>query len=93
MNKNELMGKRVGVSKKFLRTSYPKKEYWETAVSLTGWIVGFRTIQNGYSEWVDEYVGYMWNPTSYIKCVLVSLTPHQNPIKVPLDGFEVTDDQ
>ncbi len=93
MDKTELMGKWVKVSKQFLRTEYPVKNYFEMPIKSTGWIVGFRTIQNG--QMIDEYDGVhgdggsYWKPTGYIKCALIATDPCQNPLKVPLDGFEL----
>lgn len=57
-----------------------------------GWVVGFRSLQNGkYSAGGASYYGeppHLYRITS-VPCVLVAYWPTYNPVKVPLDGFEM----
>lgn len=91
------MGKRVTVKKEYYRRYWGSNrvyEIWPYTKEWQGWIVGFRTIQNGvvetnaYGEH-EEYLEEHFVPNEYIPCALVTKSPHNNPIKVPLDGFEV----
>jgi hypothetical protein len=92
--KNNLMGKRVCVTKKYQRTYGPIREWQSINIPNTiGWVVGFRTIQNGYMEQETGEYGHVYGEyfvaNEYIPCVLISRTPYENPMRVPLDGFEV----
>lgn len=91
----EMMGKRVTVTKQFVRTYKGKWCKWETCnVSpQVGWVVGFRTIYDGYmdvdfGEYGEQLGGKYFVQDGHHKCVLVSFSPRQNPVRVPMDGFE-----
>jgi len=63
----------------------------------TGWVVGFRTMQEGYvkpgSNGYHGIDGYHeaepdeWRTVRVKKCVLVAFWPTEKPVHVPLDGY------
>lgn len=103
----KLMGKMVLVSKVLERQqSYEKKpdklvsKWWEEKEieSRTGWVVGFRTLQEGYvkpgSPPRQMFDGQEdggdpdeWRTTGVKKCLLVAFWPTEKPVHVPLDGY------
>ena len=56
--------------------------------SVTGWIVGFRSLQNGVSVWngPDEPTG--WKCTSRVAAVLIAEEPWKNPIPCPVECLQ-----
>lgn len=96
MNKNELMGKRV----KFWKRIYRKrKRDFPGVISDTyeldieqqcGWITGFRTLPKVKIEYEDGYPMPISLKGS-VQCVLISRTPYENPLRVPMDAFEVVE--
>lgn len=96
MNQYEMMGKLVLVSKQYQRTCSGRHRTWQ-AVDIRatrGWIVGFRTIYDGYmdcdtGEYGEIESWYYFVHGQHINCILVSFAPRQNPVRVPLDGFEL----
>lgn len=92
----DMMGQRVTVTKQFDRVCKGNWRRWE-ACNVTpkpGWIVGFRTIYDGYMDAdYDEYGhkigGNYFVPDTHHQCALVSFSPRQNPVNVPMDGFEL----
>lgn len=91
-----MMGKMVAVTKLFERAYSGNWRKWGShdVEQVTGWIVGFRTIYDGYvdHEWGEygERLGtsYFVQDKSH-QCALVALSPRQNAVRVPLDGFEL----
>jgi len=83
----ELMGKIVTVKKIYRRLYSHGSRSWE-AVPIpprAGWIIGFRTIQNG------EYRGSFSNDeqaclkvTETVPCMLVVFWPTMKPVRVPI---------
>lgn len=61
------------------RFAYPKPR--------AGLFLGYRTLQNGTRTYEDE-VGYIFEPSEYIKAALVVFSEHTNPVYVPLDCME-----
>ena len=49
---------------------------------IEGIFVGYRTIQDGYTEWGGEECGNIWNPTKYKEAWLIVTDPRHAPIKV-----------
>ena len=90
----DMMGKRVTVTKRFYRFYRGDWRKWEVTDQepAQGWLVGFRTIWDGYLDSdtgeYGEKVGddYFVHDTHH-NCVLVSFSPRQNPVNVPMDGF------
>ena len=90
------MGQTVTVAKQYQRAYTAGRRNW-LAVDIppaTGWIVGFRTIYDGYVDWdTGEYgqkeSGNYFVPTGHHECALVVFSPRQNPVNVPLDGFTI----
>lgn len=92
-----LMGQRVTVTKIYqrgLRRGRGSIRQWAEVdhPPADGWIVGFRTIYDGYVDWdTGEYgqkeSGNYFVPTGHKECALVVFSPRQNPVNVPLDGF------
>lgn len=104
-NKKEalvLMGSRVLVTKRLV--SRTKSEgidvkdelllYWESEqiTPRYGWIVGFRRTYNRLSIFDTYHHRWVERCVSNTPCILVSFWPTQNPVKIPLDGFELIDD-
>ncbi len=99
--KMELIGKIVTVKKILYKTyEFDKLTQWKRwkereIEPRAGWIVGFRTVYEGeYNEgFYDPLEGHRDPPylddLKPIKCVLVAYWPNLNPVKVPLDGFEL----
>jgi len=95
MNQKELMGKKVVVSKQLLKCKTNSKVYHQAReIPLQdGWVTGFRNLPFG------DLIRYWDNEENDFKqrgitpCILVALGPRQNPIRVPLDGFEVKSEQ
>ncbi len=91
MNKTDLMGKRVCVSKKFVRHYHGLERKWEVfeTPSFYGWVVGFRTIKSGYVNYVhNEYDPTVFTATEYIPCVLICTNPYEKPVRVPVSEIE-----
>lgn len=106
MNKQELMCSRVVFNKKLERIHIgPYRKYAVQEIEEQhGWIVGFRTVPNGKIK--KEQDGFLGNagfykefsynrfvPTSHVQCTLISRTPYENPLKVPMDGFRLASTQ
>lgn len=73
---------------------------WWTEETLekprTGWVVGFRTLQEGYVEpegggrsvyGEPDYEPAEWRTKGTKKCLLVAFWPTEKPVHVPLDGY------
>ena len=92
-----LMGQLVTVGKIYQRgLSKGGVRQWVEVerAGAAGWIVGFRTIWDGYVDWdTGEYgqkeSGNYFVPTGHRECVLVAFSPRQKPVNVPLDGFTI----
>lgn len=84
-----LMGTKVVITQTFDRYCEGRaRKYRRLPCSpRTGWIVGFRHIQEGT---VDE--PNTFTPTGTIPCVLVCCWPTETPVKVPHDAFVVAGD-
>lgn len=75
------------------------KAWWEEKEiePRTGWVVGFRAVQEGYVEPGSKgYYGIdglvedepsEWRTTGVKKCLLVAFWPTEKPVHVPLDGY------
>jgi hypothetical protein len=76
-----------------------KRAWWEEKEiePRTGWVVGFRTVQEGYvepgSNGYNGIGGYHepepdeWRTTGVKKCLLVAFWPTEKPVHVPVDGY------
>lgn len=61
----------------------------------TGWVVGFRHVQEGYVEpeshghgfSEDSYEPAEWKTEKVIPCLLVAFWPTEKPVHVPMDGY------
>lgn len=92
-----MMGQRVTVTKIYQRgLSKGGVRQWVEVeqAPASGWIVGFRTIWDGYTdhdtgEYGERESGNYFVPTGHKECVLVSFSPRQNPVNVPLDSFTI----
>lgn len=93
-----LMGRIVFVKQVFER-AYPTKEKrgvtpktWAPEAlkePRPGWVIGFRYLQTGHTEWVGYEEGSAWTPNGPSQpCLLVSFWPTLAPVRVPLDGFD-----
>ncbi len=97
MNRLELMGKRVVVTKQFVRKQERNgrgmRKRWivEPRKERVGWIIGFRTIYDGTRKYEPEW-GYYWEQESHHECAQVVFWPTQNPKYIPLDGFRIAGD-
>lgn len=49
--------------------------------SLTGIVIGIRTLQNGGLHWEEE-AGYLFSPKEYFQAYLVSYNLHRKPVFV-----------
>lgn len=99
----ELMGQRVIVTATLERVYEGARRTWEEQPCgpWTGWIVGFRHVQNGIHHPAsggasDTIFGFAeeWDPpyleqTGTVKCALVAPGPRRNPVKVPMDGWKI----
>ena len=59
---------------------------------VEGIFIGWRTIQNGKSEWLGYDEGQIWIPDEYIECWLIVVDPRQNPIRVFPEDCGFSDD-
>ncbi len=89
------MGQIVTVTKRFERVYRGDSRKWKVTSQepARGWIVGFRTIWDGYMDSDTDDYGRV-EATYFVhdghhKCALVSFSPRQNPVNVPMDGFEL----
>ena len=93
----DMMGKLVTVTKQYTKVARGSWRKWESVdiEPRQGWIVGYRTIYSGYMDSdIDDY-GYRvgsdyFIPDSHHQCALVTFSPRQNAVRVPLDGFFVS---
>ena len=91
---NDMMGKKITVTMQFNRTRKGSWRRWEVSdiIPRSGWLVGFRTIWDGYMDsgigTHGEQIGggYFVNTTHH-RCALVSFSSRENAVRVPLDGF------
>ena len=90
------MGKRVAVYKSFSRherwasdheAKHKVYEVVERSTPWDGWVVGFRTIFDGRTDYSGGDVE--WLPERAHRCVLVTSAPRQRAEYVPPDGFEL----
>ena len=101
-----LMGKMVVVSKVLRRTGgtieekgNPYLRWVEVEVApRKGWVVGFRHLNEGEILPEQRYSSGEYDPPSFrtkkrIPCVLVAFWPTENPVKVPVGGYWVIDDE
>uniref|UniRef100_A0A6M3LL73 Uncharacterized protein n=1 Tax=viral metagenome TaxID=1070528 RepID=A0A6M3LL73_9ZZZZ len=84
-----LMGKIVTVTHEFVRHYGPDNgsREWKASKLLhprAGWIVGFRTLQNGFYNYGSYEDQPYLDVKSTVGCVLVSYWPTTKPIKVPV---------
>jgi hypothetical protein len=94
------MGKVVLVTAQFKRHKQNDSVWW-TAQNMeprAGWIVGYRSLQEGKIVRGYGYYGSEDYDPPYldvertVPCVLISFTPsYENPVKVPLSAIEETD--
>lgn len=96
MNAKEAMGKLVKFNvclvKSRARIESGKWRRYYLRASLTemktGWIVGFRTYQEGVISYRSyDFGDHEYQCTSTIKCALVATSPYQNPFKVDLSDL------
>lgn len=91
----KLMGSIVTVSEIYERRTNGEERKWERKPTpeRAGWVVGFRTVQNGtidlgrYNPSTENYEPAYLAIESVVQTMLVSFTPHQKPRHVPLDGY------
>jgi hypothetical protein len=96
----DLMGSKVTVTQLIEKSRVNNKVYWVTRKiePASGWITGFRTVYEGTvrSDAVIN-LGY-YDPPEYashldvsnsVPCLLVCLSPYENPKHVPLNGYTV----
>lgn len=93
----DLMGQLVTVTKRYERAYHGSHRTWEVVEHspMQGWIVGFRTIWDGYmdcdlGEYGEKMGGDYFVHTNHHSCALVSMSPRQNPVRVPPDGYNAT---
>ncbi|MCB0079427.1 MAG: hypothetical protein KDE47_00780 [Caldilineaceae bacterium] len=105
MNASEkaaLMGRRVTVTKEFVRQYIGARRVYKSRaiIPTEGWVVGFRTIWNGYmtcdmGEYGQRDSNDYFVHQQAVQCVMVAFSPYQNARKIPLDGItwaqEMTD--
>lgn len=91
------MGKVVLVHKHYVRRpETDNRRVWviEDAEGRPGWVVGERWLQDGWTEFDYEY-GNTWTrdkKTLTKHCLLVCYWPTMNPVRVPMDGYELAPD-
>lgn len=59
-----------------------EKKWVRKEKSFTGYIVGERTLSNGYTEWQGENEGVLYSPHRYFKAYLVVFDLHNKPVHV-----------
>jgi len=95
-DKTMLMGTIVTVRTEFVRREFVRRNStWErqNVKPRAGWVVGFRTLRDTkntspYNEYAD-YDPFDYEVTGTKPCVLVSYWYTDNPVRVPLDGFDI----
>ena len=89
--RTELMGKIVTVTKILARQEPGNRRTWisiETSRGRAGWVVGFRTLQNGTVKDKEDYGRYL-AVSSTVSCVLVAYWHNLKPIQIPFDGYRL----
>ena len=88
----KLMGQVVTVSKRLIKnknhtTGEVAWSTYKVVKPRSGWVVGFRFLQNGCitRDYDENY--FEWS--SSVLCMLVTCWPNQKPVNVPMDGFEL----
>jgi hypothetical protein len=97
MNKwtNDLMGKWVTITKRLNRSSGSigsgnvRVKWYSMGTDGAGMIIGRRWLSNGdiTQPYADE--PRIFTRTGTVPCIVVVRSDRENPIYVPLDGFEV----
>lgn len=77
-------GDKVIITAKYKRNYTYNSATWvpHGIKNTLGIFLGYRTLKNGVLY--DDY-GTQFEPKEYVKAGLVSISPHMNPIYVPLD--------
>lgn len=90
-----LMGRKVYVTRAAVRVTDHAAEpscHWESCSrkGRTGWVVGVRWLQRGTSEAIQggDFCRTWVEHGKRFQVLLVSFWPTEDPIKVPLDGYE-----
>jgi len=89
--RTELMGKIVTVTKILARQEPGNRRAWisiETSGGRAGWVVGFRTLQNGTVKDSGDWMRYL-EISSTVPCVLVAYWHNLRPIQIPFDGYRL----
>ena len=98
----QLMGQKVVVNKLLIRdedfikskAAFPSKRRirWleHETCPRTGWIMGFRTVQDGFI--IPDEFGNIFKITDTHRCAKVVFWPLENPVHVPLDGYKIADE-
>jgi len=88
-------GTKVKITKKLVRESQRKHtgKFWQrwkiwkpVEYCSEGIFLGYRTVQDGTTDWEDE-VGMIFMKKSCYKVALVSPSAKENPIYVPLENM------
>lgn len=95
MKTKDLMSKVVTVQQEYVRNLNPITQEIEWIIleainPRAGWIVGQRSLQEGKRVFIDKEVGYVFEQSGRIPCILVVYWPTMKPVRVPLDGYLVT---
>lgn len=94
----ELMGKKVLVKERYWRHRNKKKRWWESKPLLyprVGWVTGIRWLQTGevYTHmYYSDGGNYLYETKPRQICLLVSFWPTENPVKVPIEAVELTEE-
>lgn len=97
MNLASLMGEVVTVYKELYKVrqfngdTQQTKHQARDVEPRAGWVTGYRTLQEGIT--LDHYNRYTdsrtFKVTGTVQCLLVVYWPTMNPVRVPLDGYEL----
>ncbi len=97
MNQVEMMGKVVTVYYHYERSFQRRpngEEYREYKVKplpkeLSGWVTGFRSLQNGFYRSGSYEDPPTLQQTERVRCVLVCVWPTQRPLMVPYEAIRL----
>lgn len=84
----KIMGRQVLVTKVYREQGDTIRKRWEAypAKPRSGWVVGTTWMQTGT---YDRYEGYFQETGPRTQCLLVRYWPNRKPVKVPLDGYSL----
>lgn len=100
---SELLGKKITFSNKFIRQrgTFPNGrggnmngKTWNVfhCKPTTGFIVGRRVLQEGFSEWYGDEHGMVWMRRGSISAYIVATAMNKKPTYIPITEVDISND-